>query len=65
MSTRKRSVPHTFHENIAAEKAKLEAQIARLKPGPALEAIQEKIRKLEIARHMDEWLRSPGLKSPE
>ena len=31
---RRRSVPHTFEENIAAEKAKLEAQIAQLKPGP-------------------------------
>ena len=30
---RRRSVPHTFEENIAAEKAKLEAQIAQLKPG--------------------------------
>jgi hypothetical protein len=25
---RRRSVPHTFEENIAAEKAKLEAQVA-------------------------------------
>ena len=26
---RRRSVPHTFEENIAAEKAKLEAQVAK------------------------------------
>ena len=31
---RRRSVPHTLEENIAAEKAKLKAQIAQLKPGP-------------------------------
>jgi hypothetical protein len=31
---RRRSVPHTFEENIAAEKAKLEALIAKLKRGP-------------------------------
>ena len=30
---RRRSVPHTFEENLAAKKAKLEAQIAQLKPG--------------------------------
>jgi hypothetical protein len=29
---RRRSVPHTFEENIAAEKAKLEAQVAELNP---------------------------------
>ena len=33
---RRRSAPHTFEENIAAEKAKLEAQIAKLKPGPQI-----------------------------
>jgi hypothetical protein len=30
-----RSVPHTFEENIAAEKANLEAQIAQLKTWPS------------------------------
>ncbi|MGY2903401.1 hypothetical protein [Bradyrhizobium sp. URHC0002] len=65
MSSRNRSVPHTFQDNIAAEKAKLVAQVAKLKPGPAMEALEEKIRQLETALHMDEWLRSPGLKSPE
>jgi len=28
---RRRSAPHTFEENIAAEKSKLEAQVAKLK----------------------------------
>ena len=31
---RRRSVPHTFEDRIAAEKARLEAQVAKLKPGP-------------------------------
>jgi len=31
MQRRRRSAPHTFEENIAAEKAELEAQIAKLK----------------------------------
>ena len=39
---RRRSVPHTFEENIAAEKAKLEAQIAQLKPGPQMDAATQK-----------------------
>jgi len=61
---RRRSVPHTFEENIAAEKAKLEAQIAQLKPGPELNAVLKKIRQLEAASHMSKWLSSPGLQAP-
>ena len=61
---RRRSAPHTFEENIAAEKAKLEAQVAKLKPGPQMDALRKKIRQLETASHMDEWLSSPGLQPP-
>ena len=61
---RRRSVPHTFEENIAAEKAKLEAQIAQLKPGPQRDAVLKKIRQLETASHMSEWLSSTGLQTP-
>ena len=61
---RRRSAPHTFEENIAAEKAKLEAQLAEIKPGPQMDALHKKIRQLETASHMKEWLSSPGLRSP-
>ena len=61
---RRRSTPHTFEDRIAAEKAKLEAQAAKLKPGPQVDALREKIRQLETASHMNEWLSSPGLQSP-
>ena len=62
---RRQSLPHTFEENIAAEKAKLEAQVAQLKPGPQRDALLGKIRQLNTASHMSEWLRSPGLQPPE
>jgi hypothetical protein len=65
MQRRRRSAPHTFEENIAAEKAKLEAQIAKLKPGPQRDGLIRKIRQLETALHMNEWLTSPGLQPPE
>ena len=61
---RRRSAPHTFEDRIAAEKAKLEAKVAKLKPGPQMDALREKIRQLETASHMNEWLSSPGLQSP-
>jgi hypothetical protein len=62
---RRRSVPHTFEENLAAEKAKLDAQVAQLKPGPQMDGLLRKIRQLETALHMNEWLTSPGLQPPE
>ena len=31
---RRRSVPYTFEDRIAAEKSRLEAQAAELSPGP-------------------------------
>jgi hypothetical protein len=43
MQRRRRSAPHTFEENIAAEKAKLEAQIAKLKPGPQMDTVLKKL----------------------
>jgi hypothetical protein len=55
---------HTFEENIAAEKAKLEAQLATLKPGPQMDALRKKIRQLNTAADLNEWLSSPGLQSP-
>jgi hypothetical protein len=61
---RRRSAPHTFEDNIAAEKAKLEAQLAALKPGPQMDALRKKIRQLDTASHMSEWLSSPGLQAP-
>jgi hypothetical protein len=61
---RRRSAPHTFEENIAAQKAKLEAQLSGLKPGPQMVALRKKIRQLDTLSHMSDWLSSPGLQSP-
>jgi hypothetical protein len=57
--------PHTFEENIAAEKAKLEAQIETLKPGTQMDALRKKIRQLDILSHLSDWLWSPGLQPLE
>ena len=62
---RRQSRPHTFEQKIAAEKAKLEAQVAQLKAGPQRDALLGKIKQLNTARHLSEWLRSPGLQPPE
>ncbi len=62
---RQRPVSQTFEENIAAEKAKLEAQLATLRPSPEMDALNKKLRQLDTAAHMSEWLKSPGLLPPE
>jgi hypothetical protein len=62
---RRRSTPHTFENQIAAEKARLEAQVADLPHGHQKDALLRKIRQLDAASHMNEWLSSPGLQAPK
>jgi hypothetical protein len=64
MQRRRRSTPHSFEDQIAAEKSRLEAQAATLPPGPQRDALLKKIRQLETASHMNAWLTSPGLQPP-
>jgi hypothetical protein len=65
MQERNRSKPHSFDDKIAAEKARAEAQLSGIEHGPEREAIARKIRQLETASHVNEWLSSPGLRSPD
>ena len=46
---RRRSISHTFEDRIAAEKARLEAQVAKLKPGPHKDGLLRKISQLDTA----------------
>jgi hypothetical protein len=62
---RRRSLPHTFEENIAAEKARLKELASALPYGPSKERILAKIRQLETASRVSQWLTSPGLQPPK
>ena len=55
---------HSFEGQIAAEKSRLEAQAAGLPPGPEKDALLKKIRQLETATHVNEWLTSQELQPP-
>jgi hypothetical protein len=57
---RKRSKPHTFEDQIAKEKKRLEEKAALLPHGPLREEVERKIGRLETAIHMNELLRLPG-----
>ena len=62
---RRRSVPHTFEDRIAAEKLRLEAQAAELSPSPQKDRLLEKVSQLETTAHINEWLTSPRLEPPK
>jgi len=61
---RHRSKPHSFEDQLAAEKGRLTAQLALTPHGPARDALVEKIRQIETASRLNEWLSSPGLRPP-
>ncbi|UPJ50835.1 hypothetical protein IVB30_05385 [Bradyrhizobium sp. 200] len=62
---RKRSIPHSFDERLAAEKKQLEEQAALLPPGSVKDVVLRKIGQLNTAIHVSELLKSPGSRSPE
>ena len=56
--------PQTFENQVAADKARLEAQVAKLPAGRQKDELLKKIRQLETASHISDWLSSPGLQPP-
>jgi hypothetical protein len=59
------SHPQTsFEERLAEHKARLERKASRLKPGPNRDELLQKARQIDTARHINEWLNSPGLQAP-
>ena len=56
--------PLSFEDQVAADKARLEAQIAQLPPGRKKDELRRKLRQLETASHISDWLSSPELKPP-
>ncbi|MEH2553616.1 hypothetical protein V1286_001145 [Bradyrhizobium algeriense] len=64
MQRRVRSKAYSFEDRIAAEKARTEGQLAATPQGPQHDALATKVRQLDTASHINDWLRSPGLQSP-
>ena len=61
---RQRSIP-SFEDQIAADKLRLEAEVAHLPSGRRKDQLLRKIRQLETASHISDWLSSPGLQPPK
>jgi hypothetical protein len=51
---------HLFADRILDQKKRLEAQVAKLQPGPEREQLLMKLRELDAASDIDEWLSPPG-----
>jgi hypothetical protein len=58
------SIVHTLEDQISAEKKRLEEQFELLPQGPVKDQLRRKIRQLETASHINDWLTSPGLQAP-
>jgi hypothetical protein len=54
----------TLYERLADEQKRIEGAIALLGPGLRRNKLLEKLRQLGVAAHIDEWLSSPGLRTP-
>lgn len=52
-------------ERLAEEARRLREEAELLPHGPVREAALRRARQAETGSHMSEWLKSPGLKSPE
>jgi hypothetical protein len=55
----------SFDDRVALRASELEQEARVLPPGPEKDALLKRARRLDIARHINEWLSSPGLKAPE
>lgn len=61
---RKRSLPHTFVENLNARKRQIENELAKVPNAAKREQLAQQIKEIEAVRHMESWLRSSGLRAP-
>jgi hypothetical protein len=62
---RRRSEPHSFDENLQAERARLKAAFENIEPGPQRDLLERKLRQIETAAHLNVWLSSSGLQPPK
>ena len=54
----------TLQDRLAAWSKQVEEEAAKLPPGPERDALIKKARQADIANHLDDWAKSPGLQPP-
>ena len=58
------SVDRSFQGRLSTHAEKMKEAAMRLPAGKEREDILKKVRQLDVAAHLDEWLSSPGLMPP-
>lgn len=64
MDRRRIKQTRSLQERLSTEATRLRDEAKSLPVGAAREALLRKARQADTASRMDEWLSSPGLKSP-
>jgi hypothetical protein len=54
----------TLFERLLEEKKRLELDLEQTEPGSARNKLTDKLRQVDTAAHINEWLSSPGLRAP-
>lgn len=54
----------TLYERLIEEKKRLETAAGQVGPGSVRDKLLDKLRQLDTAAHINEWLSSPGLRAP-
>ncbi|MHC2536957.1 hypothetical protein [Bradyrhizobium diazoefficiens] len=55
----------SFPDRLDQEAARLRAEAEKLPHGHERELLMRKVRQVETAMHVDEWVSSPGLQPPK
>ena len=55
----------SFPDDLSEQAERLRAEAEKLPPGTERHGLERKARQAETAAHIDEWLKSPGLRTPE
>ncbi|MCP3442324.1 hypothetical protein [Bradyrhizobium sp. CCGUVB14] len=55
----------TLQDRLAAWSKQVEEEAAKFPPGPERDALIKKARQADIANHLDDWAKSPGLQPPK
>ena len=59
-----RLVDRSFHDRLTTHAEKMKEAARLLPAGKERDDILKKVRQLDVAAHLDEWLSSPGLVPP-
>jgi len=55
----------TLQDRLSAWVKQVQEQALRLPPGPERDALLKKARQAEMAGHLNDWAKSPGLQPPK